>query len=91
MKMLFGILLILAFLPSAAFSWDGINAQNAERITIESGTLVREGKTIDVYDHESGNYKTVIVEDIRTTGITKQIDITDPDTGETETYDMIGR
>jgi hypothetical protein len=57
-------------------------------IEIERGQLVRRGRTIEVYDVNSGSYRDYDVDSIRARGRSVEIEATDTETGESTTFDM---
>jgi hypothetical protein len=79
------LLLVITMLPSTN-AWSGYDATSGGSVEIESGNLVREGETIDVYD---GEYKTMKVESINRFGGSVEIQGTD-DTGEQRVLEMDG-
>lgn len=81
-------LVILSLISESCFAWDGYDYQKGQFIEIEKGNLVRSGREIEVFDYSEG-YKTYEVESInsRAFGGT-EIDVRDPGTGETRTFDM---
>lgn len=72
----------------SAFAWDGVDADTGEAVEIGKGNLVREGKTIEVYDFGSGEYRDFDVEAIRRNGSSVEIDVYDSTTGATRTLEM---
>jgi hypothetical protein len=86
MRMLF---LAIAFcVPSQAFAWDGTDTDTGGSVEIEKGNLVRTGKDIEVYDHESGEHRDVQVESMTSTGSGVEVEVYDYDTGEYRTLEM---
>ena len=79
-----GLITMSIFLPFYAFSWGGYDSDSGSNIEIEKGTLVRPGETIDVYDYDSGDYKTVDVESVTS----DEVEVYDSNSGEYKTYDM---
>jgi hypothetical protein len=72
---------------SGALGWDGVDQQTGAAVEIDRGELVRSGNSIDVYDSEQG-YKTYEVENIQRFGSSVEIEVTDPDTGDTKVLEM---
>lgn len=93
MKRIFFLTLAAAlFFSSSALAWDGYNLNTGAEVEIGKGNLVRRGSTIDVYDYNSGEYKSVDVEAIRRTPLgTVEVDVYDYNTGESSTLEMDGR
>ena len=84
MKKIIILLTLLYFLPTQGYAWSGYNYDNGSHVDIEKGSLVREGNDIEIYDYNSGGYKTVEVESVSS----GEVEYTDPDSGETVTIDM---
>lgn len=80
--------LLTSFLASGVQAWDGYDYETGNYIEIESGNLVREGREIEYYDYESGEYKYGDVESIDSYGGTTEIEVYDHDSGEYRTFDM---
>ena len=55
---------------------------------IEKGSLVRSGRSIEVYDYEKGQYLDVDVEDITRRGNGVEVEVYDSGTGEYRTYEF---
>ncbi len=81
---------VIAFLLSASpsLAWDGTDAETGGSVEIEKGNLVRSGLDIEVYDHESGEYRDVTVQDINRYGSTVEVEVYDNDSGEYRTFEM---
>ena len=78
----------LALIPTAA-AWDGENTDTGAPVEIEKGQLVREGRTVEYYDYEKGEYREMDVDDMTSNysgGVT--IEGTDSETGETIEIEM---
>lgn len=89
MRLLLIPALTAAFLlPSTSNAWNGYDSEAGSNIEIESGNLVRQGETIDFYDHESGDYKSADVESITRFGSTVEVEVYDYDSGEYRTFEM---
>lgn len=71
-----------------AFAWDGQATDTGDAVEIESGNLVREGSDIEVYDHGSGTYRDVTVEDITDNGSSIDVEVYDNESGEYRTFEM---
>ena len=86
--MRFSILIYSLFFTSAAMAWDGYDWDSGSFVEIESGNLVREGETIEIYDYNNGEYKDVEVESIDSSGFGTEVEVYDWDSGEYRTLDM---
>jgi len=71
-----------------AFAWDGTDADTGGGVEIGKGNLVRTGRDIEIYDHESGEYRDVQVESMTSTGSGVEIEVYDYDSGEYRTIEM---
>lgn len=78
----------LSLSASFAMAWDGVDSDTGDSIEIGKGNLVRSGRDIQIYDHGSGEYRDVTVEDINRNGSTVEIEVYDNDTGEYRTFEM---
>jgi hypothetical protein len=84
-------LLTVAFLvavPVVALAWDGVDNGSGGAVEIEQGNLVRSGETIEVYDHEAGEYRSVDVQSIERSGSSVEVEVYDNDSGEYRTFEM---
>ena len=82
------IILILLVIPSVAPSWDGYDWERGSYIEIDKGNLVREGRDIEIFDHNTGEYKDVEVQSIHRYGNSVEIEVHDYSTGEQRNFDM---
>ena len=81
----------LVLLPASAFAWDGFDWGKRAYVEIEKGNLVRTGEIIEIYDYSDGRYKDVEVTDITRYGsYSVEVEVYDPQTGETRVLDMDG-
>lgn len=80
--------LLMALGSGSALAWDGIDSDAGGAIEIEKGNLVRQGETIDFYDHDSGEYRSADVESISRYGSTVEVEVYDNDAGEYRTFEM---
>lgn len=82
------LMLTIAFASAPALSWEGVELESGNSIEIEEGNLVRTGETIDYFDWDEDEYRTVTIDDISRYGDTVEIEATDDETGETVTLEM---
>ena len=84
------ILATTAFLcgVSASQAWDGVDTDSGASIEIGKGNLVRQGRDIEIYDSDAGEYRDVTVESIQRFGSTVEIEVYDNDSGEYRTFEM---
>lgn len=73
---------------SVSLAWDGTDSESGSSVEIGKGNLVRAGQEIEVYDHDSGEYKNVEVESVTGNGSGADVEIYDYDTGEYRTLEM---
>jgi len=73
---------------SDAFAWDGTDNETGTNIEIEKGNLVREGRDIEIFDHEDGSYRDVEVQSIRRSGSSVELEVYDNGTGQFRTFEM---
>ena len=78
----------LFFASAQALAWDGYDWDSSSDITIESGNLVREGREIEYYDWDEGEYKYGDVQRIDRYGSTVEIEVYDYEEGEYRTFEM---
>lgn len=69
-------------------AWDGYDYDKGNFVEIEKGNLVRSGRTIEIYDYADGQYKDVEVESIKRIPGAVEIEVFDPETGESRTFEM---
>ena len=82
----FFVCLAVGSVPAKA--WDGQDAETGASVEIEKGNLVRPGETIEYYDHDVGAYKEGEVQSIDGSGSSVDVEVQDPETGETRTLEM---
>lgn len=82
------VLFLLIFWVFPVMAWDGYDYSNGAYIEIEQGNLVREGKDIEIYDYDTGEYRNVEVQDINRYGGSTEVEVYDYDTGEYRTFEM---
>lgn len=82
------LFLLFAMNCIPALAWDGVDTSTGEAVEIGKGNLVRSGRTIEIYDYGSGEYKDVEVESIQRSGGSVEVEVYDPNTGEYRTLEM---
>lgn len=82
------IALLTMLLAGPALAWDGSDTETSGAVEIESGNLVRQGETIDFYDHEAGEYRTGDVQSISRYGSSVEVEVYDNESGEYRTFEM---
>ena len=88
MRFAIGFAVIFGLTAFPATAWDGTDSETGGAVEIEKGNLVRTGQDIEIYDSESGEYRDVTVESMRSTGSGVEIEIYDTDAGEYRTIEM---
>lgn len=83
-----GFAVFACLISAGAFAWDGQDATTNAIIEIDAGNLVREGETIDFYDHDAGEYRTGDVQSINQFGSSVEVEVYDNDSGEYRTFEM---
>ncbi|MGO6845940.1 DUF5334 family protein [Rhizobium ruizarguesonis] len=78
----------LLTIPVVALAWDGVDSGSGGAVEIEKGNLVRSGETIEVYDLEAGEYRSVDVQSIQRSGGSVEFEVYDNDSGEYRTFEM---
>lgn len=75
-----------ASVPTSA--WDGVDLNTGGSVEIQSGNLVRSGNDIELYDHSTGQYHEVTVEDTSRSGSTVGIEVYDTTSGDFRTLEF---
>lgn len=89
MQALFGAVLITCLMPTTAHAWTGYDSNAGSDVEIDKGNLVRQGQTIDFYDHSTNEYRTGDVESVSTSyGSSVEVEVYDHNSGEYRTFDM---
>jgi hypothetical protein len=73
---------------ATAVAWDGVDSGTGGSVEIGKGNFVRSGSSIEVYDHNAGEYRNVDVQSIRRYGSTVEVEVYDNDSGKYRTFDM---
>lgn len=84
-KLLFVAAMLMA---TPCMAWDGFDYDKGCYIEIEKDNLVRSGNTIEIFDYEDGEYKDVEVESIQRIPGGVEIEVSDPESGESRTFEM---
>jgi hypothetical protein len=74
--------------PLAVSAWSGHDSDKGTYVEIDEGNLVRAGQDIEIYDSNSGEYKSVEVQSITGNGTGVQVEIYESSTDEYRTLDM---
>ena len=73
---------------SSAFAWEGTDQNTGNKIEIEKGNSVEDGKEIEIYDHDEDIHKTIEISGVNRFGNTVEIEGTDIETGEEHILEM---
>ncbi|MBK5565213.1 MAG: DUF5334 family protein [Ensifer sp. SSB1] len=79
---------VTVVLSGPAYGWDGTDTETGASIEIGKGNLVREGRDIEIYDSETGDYRDVTIENIDRYGSDVEIEVYDSESGEYRTFEM---
>ena len=85
MKKFLVVFILLVSVTNTVFAWNGYDYNSGSYIEIGDNNLVRSGRTINVYDYNKGEYIDYDVDNVSSNG---NVEVTDPETGETRTFDM---
>ena len=86
-KTLLSVALIVVA-ATAALAWSGVDTDTGDFVSIESGNLVREGNSIEIYDDATGNYHEVDIESMSSYGSSVEIEVYDYETGDYRVLEM---
>lgn len=82
------LLVLILFTPIQIYAWEGEDAKTGGYIEIDSGNLVRNGSSIEFYDHSTGQYHDADVESVNRYGGTIEVEVYDSTIGEYRTFEM---
>ena len=71
-----------------AFAWDGVNIDTGTSITIDDGSDLSEGSTVDAIDDETGDEFQFVIESVSKIDGGTEIQVTNTTTNQTEIYDF---
>lgn len=81
------IIIATLLFTNTVLAWDGYDYDNHKFVEINKGNTVREGRDIEVYEYGKG-YKNYEVDSINRYGSSVEVEVRDPATGESRTFDM---
>lgn len=87
MKIILTAVALLA-LSSQAFAWDGVNVDTGNSITIDDGSDLSEGSTVDAVDDDSGDQFQIVVQSASAIDGGTEIQVTNTANNQTEIYDF---
>ena len=71
-----------------AFAWDGVNVDTGTSITIDDGSDLSEGNTLDAIDDESGDQFQIVIQSVSQIESGTEIQVTNTANDQTEIYDF---
>jgi len=80
--------LALFVLSAHAFAWDGVNIDTGTSISIDDGSDLSEGTTLDAVDGETGDEFQIIIDQTSQIDGGTEIQVTNATTNQTEIYDF---
>ena len=78
----------LLMMSAYAFAWDGVNVDTGTSITIDDGSDLSEGNTVDAIDDETGEEFQFVIESASDIDGGTEIQVTNTTTNQTEIYDF---
>jgi len=87
MKVLLAVAALL-IMNVQAFAWDGVNVDTGTSITIDDGSDLSEGNTIDAVDDDSGDQFELVVQSVSQTENGTEIQVNNMANDQTEIYDF---
>ena len=87
MKLLLAAAAILA-MSANAFAWDGVNVDTGTSISIDDGSDLSEGNTLDAIDDESGDQFQIVINSVSEIDGGTEIEVTNTANSQTEIYDF---
>ncbi len=87
MKLLLTTAAFLA-LTTHAFAWDGVNIDTGNSITIDDGSDLSEGTTLDAIDDETGDQFQIVIQSVSQVDGGTEIQVTNTANDQTEIYDF---
>lgn len=74
-----------------AYAWDGVNVDTGTSISIEDGSDLSEGNTLDAIDDESGDQFQIVINSVSDINGGTEIEVTNTGNNQTEIYDFQDR
>ena len=71
-----------------AYAWDGVNVDTGTSISIEDGSDLSEGNTLDAIDDESGDQFQIVINSVSDINGGTEIEVTNTGNNQTEIYDF---
>jgi hypothetical protein len=87
MKLLTVVAAIFA-MSANAFAWDGVNVDTGTSISIDDGSELSEGNTLDAIDDESGDQFQIVINSASEIDGGTEIEVTNTANNQTEIYDF---
>jgi hypothetical protein len=87
MKLLTVVAATLA-MTAHAYAWDGVNVDTGTSITIEDGSDLSEGNTLDATDDDSGEQFQIVINSVSKIDGGTEIEVTNMSNNQNEIYDF---
>jgi hypothetical protein len=87
MKLILAVAATLA-MSANAYAWDGVNVDTGTSISIEDGSDLSEGNTLDAVDDESGDQFQIVINSVSQIDGGTEIEVTNTANNQTEIYDF---
>ncbi|MEO6610112.1 MAG: hypothetical protein ABIN69_16755 [Aestuariivirga sp.] len=87
MKLLTVVAATLA-MTAHAYAWDGVNVDTGTSISIEEGSELSEGNTLDAIDDESGDQFQIVINTVSQIDGGTEIEVTNTSNNQNEIYDF---
>lgn len=78
-------------LPCAAMAWDGFDTESGHLVEVDVDAVPMRGEIIDVYDCDTRETATLMVDAVRNNARTVEITVRESDTGRTRILVMEAR
>jgi hypothetical protein len=87
MKLLLAAAALLA-MSATAFAWDGVNIDTGTSISVDDGSDLSEGNTLDAIDDETGDQFQIVIQSVSQIDGGTEIQVTNTANNLTEIYDF---
>nr|GBO95115.1 hypothetical protein RVX_0158 [Nitratidesulfovibrio sp. HK-II] len=89
--LLSGTALLSLALPCAALAWDGFDTESGHLVEVDVDTVPMRGEMVDVYDCDTKETATLMVDAVKNNARTVEITVRESDTGRTRILVMEAR
>ena len=87
-KAMMVLTLAMAMISTQCWAWDGFDYDTGHDVEIDKGNTVRQGRDIEIYNWDTGEYQDVTVDSIQRRGNSVEIEIYEYDTGTYRSLEM---